>query len=411
MGQIVNYINRKLDEQGFDLLLFEPYYTDPEYYYEYHYRYYLKNKLIRNDLFMMGFVNHLNCFQMENIISKYYCKNNLKQNDLIKDIEDSNYYVVSKKYHEYIDNLEEVSRKLSPGRYLLYLINLRLEFEKEIKKDQYLLKVCNETIESVMTTLDKKIVNCRNTIANEIAFIGDNQKHKFTSEEVICSYIIFNEKTADIYLEEALITGSFPKGLAFEILLDQWLIGDDNFLPNINVDNGVKIGKVNINNLKFQPITFLSYFHDFYLSKLIKPKDFNDEKYFKQCMFNLFNTINSEIKWKHINIFFESITQTGIKKYHKREYKKIQILLNRTLETAINRDLFLCTLSLIRDSFKNKSTFINILVEYFSPELNMGLETLKYFLHRITENKVTSKIEANWTFLEKTFPDEIKKFL
>lgn len=412
MGQVVNYLNRKFRELDINKVIFEPYIDKPSIYYELFYPHYLQGTLNRQDLFMSGFVSDLNCFEMEEIILKYYLEKNANQEELIKLIDKQAYYISNRKYDEYFNEIENDSIKLSNGRYLHCLVRQKLKFEKELKHEVYLLKVCSQTKERILHSLNTKILKYKDIVANELSEKGDIQKYKFLSEDVICAYMVLEEKNADKYLETAISCRGFKKGLAFEILVGKWNLIDDNgdkYLPFIDLKNGCEIGKIDINRAKFQPVTFLSYIHEFHLSKLLSDKAIDNPLYFKSVLVKLFNKLDCDINEKDIDTFYNSITQTGVLSNTKFEYKTVQIKLNEALKIGKNKEVFLCTLSLIHNTFTNNS-LLEVLAEYFSPDLQMSKETFKNYLYRLKDGKALSKIESNKSLLMEILPKEYSTF-
>ena len=409
MGQIITFIDKILSRDSKKTVVFEHFIEDPKDYFEYYYPYYLNKKLIRPELFCAGIIRNLDCFQLDELILKYYSNNNPLQQKLIEAIEDDP-YLAKDHAHDISKEFKILSKQLSYGRFLLYLIDQKLKFEKIINKE-YSLKICNRAINKILATIDYNIFQYRNVVANDLADKGNIPDYKYTAEQVICAYIVFEEKVADNYFEVSLISSCIQKGLAFEIILNEWLIGEsDPFLPNLAFENdGLHINKVNTGKTILNPLSYNSVTRRFKITPLVNRNKIKGIDKLKSGLGKLFSYIDNNYKADEADIFLCSISPAGVLRYSNFDFLQVQIQLNYLFKNEKNRWLFLCTLYLLRDTYTVNGISIT-LSNYFEKEVHLGQETFKKYLYRDDGFYIAPHIENYVEDLIKIIPLELSDY-
>lgn len=238
--------------------------------------------------------------------------------------------------------------------------------------------------------LARKIIDTANLLINYL--IG---KQVFDVTDALSAYWVLNKKEANNIFEKAMISSSPIRKFSFEPLLENWTVKYDGeeFLPYINLKNGLEIEKIDITHLKKHLYSFNFPCRIFSQIKLLNPKDIKDYKQFKLLTKKVFQIIDTNISKEDIDVMFNSIYPGCPWVYSNNEKVIVQQKINNLIVESYNNinckvkaNQLICAFIFKLKEIKsiNAKSLTDALNDYFIPKVQLSEGTFNYYIYNKT---------------------------
>ena len=229
MGKIL-----KLEKEQYEKM---PKWYKPKYHYMLIHENYLDGKY-NPDEYKACFEQDLDCFEMDEIITKYNRPNNPNQELLIKWCNRQAPYTETRMYNNFYSDFSEKTYTETLGRRLLHLIEQKLKYQ-ELQKSNYILNSCLLIINSFLENIQVHINKTWDMINSYLT--GEYAIKRISVPDAIWAYLIYDEKRAFEFFKISGIAQNEQLTLSFKTLIGEYQIGNPLFLPSIRNSEFTKI--------------------------------------------------------------------------------------------------------------------------------------------------------------------------